>query len=195
MPLSGAKPVAQPTTQNWFSPFGSISASSPLRVDNAMGTLNTRWAPRKDRLWPLGRQLSQSFPMDEQRNAIMKVMKEVDETIQKQDKSCIDQATGVHLPAKQSWSLNHAGPTTPPGFDVAPYADDVTKCNMMTLPSIMKVCSSLPCKCCQCRLAMLLPIGKTRTLSCHAALKHISSTWSYWLANDEKIHCSCSSWL
>jgi hypothetical protein len=142
--------------QSWFSPFSRVSTSPPLLVDNPRK--DGLWAPRKDRLQPLGRKLRRSILMDEQRNAIMKAMKEVDETIQNPDNSCIDQATGVHLPAKQSWSLNPADPTTPPGFDVAPYADDVTKCNMMTLPSIMKVCSSLPCKCCQCRLAMVLSI-------------------------------------
>jgi hypothetical protein len=173
MPWYGAKAVAQPTTQTWFSPFSSISASSPLLVDTPRK--DGLWAPRKDRLVALSRKLRLSFPMDEQRNAIMKAMKEVDETIQKQDNSCIDQATGVHLPAKQSWSLSPADPTTSPGFDVAPYANDVTKCNTMTLPSIMKVCCSLPCKCCQCRLAMLLSIGELRALFCHAALKHISS--------------------
>jgi hypothetical protein len=80
--------------------------------------------------------------MTKEQSGTMKEMKELDERIQKQGSSCVDQVTGVQVPSKQSWELDSGGPVkTPPGFDTAPYADEVTKCNLMTLPTIMKVCT------------------------------------------------------
>ena len=156
MSLSGAKATeaeAKPARRSWFSSYGSISASKPLRVDNGVGGLNTVWAPKarqgRRRLLRGDRGLLQMGPRQinptsntEEQNAMIAQLAQVDASIQAQGAACVEEASGVRQPDGSGGAA--AGQDAPADVEAAPYGDDATKCNLMTLPSIMQVRRALP---------------------------------------------------